>query len=90
MGINNGDNASFSVQSKIFPRLKAQILQMGYQNIQVGLGFTVEGINLWKFQSIMFSSVKNRHFFDFLSINSIHYFTYYIIEFFNFFHSYIL
>ena len=28
MGINNGANASFSVQSKIFPRLKAQILQI--------------------------------------------------------------
>ena len=41
MGIKNGANASFSVQSKIFPKLKAQILQMRYQNVQKGSGFTV-------------------------------------------------
>ena len=38
----NGANASFSVQSKIFPNLKAQILQMRYQNIQEGSGFILE------------------------------------------------
>ena len=42
MGIKNGDNASFSVQSKTVPKLKAQILQMGYQNVPEGSGFTVE------------------------------------------------
>ena len=35
-------NASFSVQSKIFPKLKAQILQMRYQNVQEGSSFTVK------------------------------------------------
>ena len=38
----NGTNASFSVQSKIFPKLKAQILQMRYQNVQEGTSFTSE------------------------------------------------
>ena len=42
MGTKNGTNASFSVQSKIFPKLKAQILQIRYQNVQEGSGFTVE------------------------------------------------
>ena len=32
----------FSVQSKIFPKLKVQILQISYQNVQEGSGFTVE------------------------------------------------
>ena len=35
-------NASFSVQSKIFPKLKAQILQMRFKNVQEGSSFTVE------------------------------------------------
>ena len=42
MGTKNGANASFSVQSKIFPKLKAQILQMRYQNVQEGSSFTVK------------------------------------------------
>ena len=42
MGIKNGANASFSVQSKIFPKLKAQILQVRYQNVQNGSNFTIE------------------------------------------------
>ena len=42
MDIKNGSNTSFTVQSKIFPKLKAQIWQMRYQNIQEGSGFTVE------------------------------------------------
>ena len=37
MGITNGDNASFSVQCKIFPKLKAQISQMRHQNVLEGL-----------------------------------------------------
>ena len=41
-GHKNRANASFLVQSKIFPKLKAQILQMRYQNIKKGSGFTVE------------------------------------------------
>ena len=41
MGIKNWVNASFSVQSKTFSKLKAQILQMRYQNVQKGLGHTV-------------------------------------------------
>ena len=32
----------FSIQSKIFPKLKALILQMMYQNILEGSGFTVK------------------------------------------------
>ena len=42
MGTKNGANASFSVQSKVFPKLKAQILEIGYQNVQEGLGFTAK------------------------------------------------
>ena len=42
MGEKNGANAPFSVQSKIFRKLKAQILQMRYQNVQEGSSFTVE------------------------------------------------
>ena len=33
MSIKNGVNATLSVQSKIFPKLKALILQMRYQNV---------------------------------------------------------
>ena len=56
-GHKNGANVSYSVQSKILPEIKAQILQIGYQNVQEGLGFTAKKN---KFQSIiMFSSVKN-------------------------------
>ena len=32
----------FSVQSKMIPKLKAQILQVRYQNVSAGSGFTVE------------------------------------------------
>ena len=42
MAIKNGANASFQVQSKIFPKLKSQILQMRYQHVPAGSGFTVE------------------------------------------------
>ena len=42
MGIKNGVNASFSVQGNIFSKLKTQILQMRYQNVLQGSGFTVE------------------------------------------------
>ena len=42
MSIKNGANASFSVQSKMFPKLKAQILQMRYQNVSESSGSTVE------------------------------------------------
>ena len=64
----NGANASFSVKSKIFPKLKAQILQMRNQNVQESLGFTVERkkikkkINL----SLCFHQSKIVTFFDFL------------------------
>ena len=44
MGTKNGVNASFSVQSKIFPKLKAQIFQMRYQNVQEGSSFTEESV----------------------------------------------
>ena len=44
MGIKNG--ASFSVVCEIFPKLKAQILQTRYQNVQKSSGFTVERKNL--------------------------------------------
>ena len=37
----NGDNTSFSVPSKIFPKLKARILQMRFQNFQGSSDFTV-------------------------------------------------
>ena len=39
-------NASYSVQSKIFPKLKAQILQMRYQNFEEGSSFTTEKKNV--------------------------------------------
>ena len=42
MGTKNGANATFSVQSKKFPKLKAQILQIRYQNLQEDSSFTVE------------------------------------------------
>ena len=42
MGIKNGANASFSVQSQIFPKLKAQILKMRDQNVQEDSNFTVD------------------------------------------------
>ena len=42
IGTENGANASFSVQCNIFPKLKAQILQMRYQNVYEGSGFTTE------------------------------------------------
>ena len=42
MGTKNGVNGSFSVQSKIFTKLKAQIIQMRYQNVQEGSSFTAE------------------------------------------------
>ena len=45
MGIQIGANASFSIQSKIFPKLKAHILQMRCQNVQEGSNITVEGNN---------------------------------------------
>ena len=45
MGIKNGTNASFSVQCKIFPKLKVKILQMRYQNVQEGSSFTAERKN---------------------------------------------
>ena len=41
MSIKNGVNVSVSVQSKIFPKLRAKILQMRYQNDPVVSGFTV-------------------------------------------------
>ena len=63
MGTKNGANASFSVQSKIFPKLKYQILQMRYQNVQEGSSFTEERKN-WEIFNL--SSVKNGHFFNFL------------------------
>ena len=44
-GHKNGANASFSVQSKIFPKRKAQILQMRYRNVQEGSSFTAERKN---------------------------------------------
>ena len=50
MGIKNGVNASFSVQGKIYSKLKAQILQMRYQNVLEGSGFTVERKKIRKFQ----------------------------------------
>ena len=60
MGTKNGANASFSVQGKIFPKLKVQILQMRYQNVPL----LCRGKKLWNFQSvIMFSSFKNSNFF---------------------------
>ena len=63
MGEKNGANAPFSVQSKIFPKLKVQILQMWYQNAQEGSSFAAEAFFFSIFQSIiMFSSVKNGHF----------------------------
>ena len=46
MGIKNGANASFPLQSKIFPKLKAQMLQMRYQNVQEGSSFTAEKKNV--------------------------------------------
>ena len=46
MGIKNGANASFSVQSKIFPKTKAQILQMRYQNVKEGSSFSAERKNM--------------------------------------------
>ena len=42
MGIKIGANASFSVQSEIFLKLKAQILQMSHKNVQKGSDFTVD------------------------------------------------
>ena len=42
MSIKNGVNASFLVQSQIFPKLKAQTLAMRYQTVPVDSGFTVE------------------------------------------------
>ena len=49
MGIKNGGNNSFSVQSKLFPKLKAQILQMRYQNVQKGSSFTAKREKIVKF-----------------------------------------
>ena len=45
MGIKNGAIATFSVQCKIFPQLKSQILQMWHQNVQEGSSFTVKRKN---------------------------------------------
>ena len=42
MDIQNWANDSFPVQSKIFPKLKAKILQMRYLNVQEGPEFAVE------------------------------------------------
>ena len=42
MGIKNCANATFSVQSKIFPKQKVKILQMRYQNVPDGLSYTIE------------------------------------------------
>ena len=42
MGIKNAANASFPFQSKICPKLKAQILKMRYHNVQEGSSFTAE------------------------------------------------
>ena len=64
MGIKNGTNVSFSVQSNILPEVKAQILQMRYQNVQGLLGFTEERKKICNIQFIiMFLSVKNCNFF---------------------------
>ena len=70
---------SFSVQSEIFPRLKAQILQIRYQNILEGLGFTVERKNRIIISIIIFSEILsflnglNHNFpFDICFCNWIH------------------
>ena len=52
-GHNNGANASFSVQSKIFPKLEAQILQMRYQSVPACSSFTVERKKFCNFQFIL-------------------------------------
>ena len=63
MAIKNGANAPFSVQSKIFPKLKTQ---MRYQNVQEGSNFTVEREKILNFQVIIkFSLVKDCIFFSF-------------------------
>ena len=49
MGTKNGANGSFSVQSKIFTKLKAQIIQMRCQNVQEGSSFTAERKKKWFF-----------------------------------------
>ena len=40
-GIKNGATTSFSFQSKILPKLKAQILQMRYWNVHEGSDFAI-------------------------------------------------
>ena len=62
MGIKNGAAASFSVQSKILPKLKAQILQMRQKNVQEGPGFTIERKES---EIFTFLSVKSRNRFEF-------------------------
>ena len=52
---------TFSVQSEIFPNLKVRILQMSYQNVKEGSGFTVERKN-----SEVFISQKLYFFFRLL------------------------
>ena len=66
MGTKNGGNTSFSVQCKIFPKLKAPIFQMRYQNVQEGSSFTVERKNCENFNlSSCFHQSKIEIFFDF-------------------------
>ena len=58
-GHKNGANVSFLVESKIYPKLKGQILQMRYQNIHEGSDFTAERKKNEIFNLSMFLSVKN-------------------------------
>ena len=61
--------------------VKAQILQLRYQNFQEGSNFNEERQTIRNFQLIvMFSVVKNIFFSIFQSVNLIHFFTYYILE----------
>ena len=69
MGIKNGPNgangASFSVQSKIFPKIKAKIFQIRYQNVQEGSSFSVERKNSEIFNVSCFYQSKIIFFFIF-------------------------
>ena len=71
MGIKKWGQCLFSVQSKIFLKLTAQISQITYQNVQEGSCFTAVGREK-KSETFNVSScshqsktVKNLYFFDF-------------------------
>ena len=54
----NGANAPFSVQSNLFPKLKAQILQIRYQNVHEGSSFTAERKKIFSIYHHVFNSQK--------------------------------